>query len=343
MDELENPISISELPPARVLLYYAFDWDDNILVMPTKIHMEKRVGDRWIPTTVSTRKFAEIRNDSENWRILENNPAKAFGEFRDNGPRGSEAFYEDVRDACQSKDFGPSWDDFIECLKNACIFAIITARGHEAEALRMGIEWIIDEYLSPDDKYMMYNNLLKFQHFFGATDQIARIPQELYGQGKFSENTLVKNYLDKCPLIGVSAPSRGGSSLEPEQAKKLALLGFKEKVNRWAKTIGVKAVVGFSDDDLGNVLSIEELFDEIDHERLTNIQKLVLKSTKNPQKIKVTTWDFKRNNESNSPKFDGTQTSVLPFAEWHSTPQHPHGFWVETQSVLSFGNWIKNT
>jgi hypothetical protein len=51
MDELEN--SIRELPPARVLLYYAFDWDDNILVMPTKIHMEKRVGDRWIPTTVS--------------------------------------------------------------------------------------------------------------------------------------------------------------------------------------------------------------------------------------------------------------------------------------------------
>ena len=325
MDKPEN--STGELSSDRVLLYYAFDWDDNILNMPTKIHMERRVGDNWIPESVSTHKFAQIRNDRENWRILDNDPSKAFSEFRDNGPRGIGAFYEDVRYSCQSKDFGPSWEDFLECLRSACIFAIITARGHESEAIRLGIEWIIDEYLSDDDRYIMYNNLLKFNYFFGDADQMPRIPKELYGRGRFSENILVKNYLDECPLIGVAAPSREGSSLEPEQAKKIALLEFKDKVNRWAKGLGVKAVVGFSDDDIRNVRSIEELFDGIDHERLTNIQKLVLKSTKNPQKIEVTTWDFKKKNESNSPNFDGTQANVLPFTKWNNMTQrlYPKG------------------
>ena len=26
---------------------YSFDWDDNILFMPTKIHLDKKVGEGW--------------------------------------------------------------------------------------------------------------------------------------------------------------------------------------------------------------------------------------------------------------------------------------------------------
>ena len=54
----------------QYLHYYAFDWDDNILNMPTVIHMDKLVGDEWIPTDVSTADFAEVRNDKENWRLI---------------------------------------------------------------------------------------------------------------------------------------------------------------------------------------------------------------------------------------------------------------------------------
>ena len=35
---------ISESGPSEYLLYYAFDWDDNILFMPTVIHMERKEG-----------------------------------------------------------------------------------------------------------------------------------------------------------------------------------------------------------------------------------------------------------------------------------------------------------
>ena len=43
---------------------YSFDWDDNILNMPTHIHLEKMVGDEWIPVDVSTSEFAEMRQRS---------------------------------------------------------------------------------------------------------------------------------------------------------------------------------------------------------------------------------------------------------------------------------------
>jgi hypothetical protein len=316
--------------PRRVLLYYAFDWDDNILFMPTKIHMQKKEGETWTDESISTHKFAAVRGDSQNWRIKDGDPSKAFCEFRDTGPRGDSAFYEDVRYSCQNKDFGPSWNDFIECLINGSLFSIITARGHEDQTLRKGVEWIIDEFLSEEEKYSMYNHLLKFNYlFFSDVENLPRIPKELYNNGKFSTNTLVSSYLDECSFVGVSAPSREGSAQQPEEAKKIALLEFKERVNKWAGSLGVKAVVGFSDDDIKNVRTISQLFDQVDNEKFPSIEKLVLKSTGNPQNLVKTVWDFKQN-ESNFPTFDGLQASVIPFTKWNNMtqrlyPKGPHG------------------
>ena len=83
----------NESTEERYLKYYALDFDDNILNMPTVIHMEHLVNGEWIPTDVSTAEFAEVRGDKENWRTQED----AFSEFRDNGPRGMNAFLEDVK------------------------------------------------------------------------------------------------------------------------------------------------------------------------------------------------------------------------------------------------------
>ena len=46
----------------RDLKYYIFDWDNNILHMPTLIHLERRTdrGD-WVPHAVSTAVFSVIR------------------------------------------------------------------------------------------------------------------------------------------------------------------------------------------------------------------------------------------------------------------------------------------
>lgn len=264
----------------KYLLYYAFDWDDNILNMTTVIHMEHLVDGEWIPEDVSTSRFAEVRGDKDNWRILGGDPELAFSEFRDNGPRGEVAFLEDVKESISNGKFGPAWDDFKECLSKGSLFAIITARGHESGAMRRGVEWIIDNVLSEEEIYSMYNNLLKFAYLFRDENEYPRILK-----GQPSKDRLVSLYLDNCDFVGVSAPSRGGSPANPEKAKEDALLEFKNKINTFSEKIGFDAKVGFSDDDLGNVKHIEDLIDNLHNEQFPRIKEMVVKGTKDPENI----------------------------------------------------------
>jgi hypothetical protein len=296
----------------RVLLFYSFDWDDNILYMPTVIHMDKLIDGEWVPTDVSTAEFAQVRSDKQNWRIINNDPVSAFSEFRDFGPRGEGAFLQDVKKAISLKRFGPSWDDFIECLSSGCLFAIITARGHESKTMRTGIEWIIDNILSENEVFNMYNNILKFTYLYKEQEKFDRILK-----GKPSESSLVKIYLDNCDFVGVSAPSRGGTPDNPEKAKEEALLSFKERINRLASNVGLKAMIGFSDDDLGNVKHIEDLIDNLNHEQFPNIVKYVVKGTKDPENITKRIRDIEPFTET-SHQTPGLESSIMPFTQFNN-------------------------
>ena len=55
---------VNEEVANRDFKYYIFDWDDNILHMPTKIRMEYRPdGGEWRPVEMSTSTFALVRAD----------------------------------------------------------------------------------------------------------------------------------------------------------------------------------------------------------------------------------------------------------------------------------------
>lgn len=293
---------------SEYLLYYAFDWDDNILNMPTVIHMDKKVNGEWVPTSVSTSQFAEVREDSENWRVINNEPDEAFSEFRDFGPRGVNAFVEDVKRAISQGSYGPAWEDFIECLTNGSIFAIITARGHESDALRLGVEYIIDEVLTKDEQYEMYNNLIKFDYEFNRKETNKII------NGKPSDNETVKKYLDHCDLVGVSSPSRGGSPAGPEKAKEDALMEFKAKINKFAENLGKKAKIGFSDDDLKNVKHVEDLVDNLNHEQFPNIIHYVVKGTNDPNSITKKIRNIELNESDH--QATGMESSVLSLTQF---------------------------
>ncbi len=300
---------VSEGLVSDYLLYYAFDWDDNILMMPTKIIMQKRVGDEWVEQPVSTAEFAEVRTDTENWRI---DYDVAFIEFRDQGSRGDNAFLEDVKTAISQQKFGPAWIDFIECLVNGSIFAIITARGHEAPAMKKGVEWIIDNILTEPQLYDMYNNLRKFEYLFDMETESDRILT-----GVPSQNELIQNYLDSCEFVGVSAPSRGGSPANPEKAKEDALLLFKQKINDYAERLGRVAKVGFSDDDLKNVKHIEDLVDNLHNEQFPNIVEIVVKGTKDP--LNITKKVLRRGEQEiteTSHQTPGLENSVLTLTQF---------------------------
>jgi hypothetical protein len=300
---------ISESRESDYLLYYAFDWDDNILNMPTKIHMEHLVNGEWVQIEVSTAEFAEVRNDKDNWRIDYN---VAFIEFRDQGERGDNAFLEDAKTAISQGKLGPAWDDFIECLSNGSIFAIITARGHESGPMRKGIEWIIDNVLTEDQIYQMYNQLVKYSYIFGETN----VEYERILRGQPSQNKLVKLYLDSCEYVGVSSPSRGGSPDNPEKAKEDALLDFKAKVNDYAKNVGISAKIGFSDDDLKNVKHIEDLIDSLRNEQFPNIVEFVVKGTKDPKNITKKVLSREEPVIETSQQNTGMEGSVLKFTQF---------------------------
>ena len=327
--ELRKHANIME---SKTLLYYAFDWDDNILNMTTVIHMEHLIDGEWIPEDVSTSKFAEVRGDKENWRILGGNPELAFSEFRDNGPRGVDAFLEDVKESISNGRFAPAWPKFIKCLTNGAIFAIITARGHEPEGMRKGIEYVIDEVLDDTQKEDMYRHLLKFANLFNVPD-VDSIPRIL--RGVPSENILVKEYLDLCHLVGVSAPSRGGSPANPEASKEEALIDFIRDANMYASRIGYTAKVGFSDDDPGNVRHVIHALskDDLNHEKMWPfVSKIVVIDTHIPDDVIETDIQTRRPQdlEIQSEGMDPLKQSVLGYTQFGNMtgklyPKGPEG------------------
>jgi len=298
------------------LHYFALDWDDNILHMPTKILMDKKVGDQWQPTEVSTAKFAEVRND---------NPTEAFSEFRDTGLRGSDAFLEDVKTAISQKAFAPSWEAFIKCLSGGDLFAIITARGHEPESIRRGVEYVIDNVLtkmpSLNPGYSMademFQQLKKFQLAFRVDNS-----DESQLKGMPSQNPLVSKYLDSCSFYGVRSPSFAkefgeASASNPEVAKEMALNFFVERCNDFGQRIGAKSVsVGFSDDDPKNVEHVEKFFKEKLPSMGGGVKLSLYKTTDPTIKGGEVTKFIETSHQT-----PGLESSILPFTKWNNMTQ----------------------
>ncbi len=266
-----------------VLRYFAFDWDDNILNMPTQIHMEQKVNDQWVPVDVSTEEFAKVRND-KNYQLpgadkgdMQESMRLAFCEFRDNGPRGDSAFIEDVMTALNESKFAPAWNDFLKCLSEGAIFSIITARGHEPSTIKKAVEYVIDNYLAVTPSMNpgrtladeMYQNLRKFKFYFDSLS--GEEQKEL--KGPPSSNPLIQEYLSHCDFFGVSSKDFAerfgeGSAYNPEESKKKAIDYCIQKCINWAELLEEKlktSVVvkfGMSDDDPKNSAHIMDYFSE---------------------------------------------------------------------------------
>jgi hypothetical protein len=309
------------------LHYWAFDWDDNILHMPTTILMDKIEGDNWSPVEVSTSEFAVVRNDKENYRLRNDNPTEAFSQFRDTGPRGKSAFIEDVKKALSTQELGPSWEKFVTCLTDGAIFAIITARGHEPETIKFAVEYIIDNILSDDEKYLMYNNCLKHAYFFDKDIEFERM-----AKGTLSKTNLIKTYLEHCDFYGVSSDSfkqefGEASAQNPEQAKEMALHKFIDKCNEYGERIGAKSVsVGFSDDDPKNVEHVRVMFKEksalshdFGHELKLSLHKTTDRTLKGGEITKFRKGEEIQVSEAtDSVQAPGMASSVMSFTQYNN-------------------------
>ncbi len=247
----------------RDLKYYIFDWDDNILHMPTYIHLERRLSNgSWVPHLVSTALFSVIRNDTERYRPPEGDWEKAFVEFRDFATDDESKFLKDARAALDRVLAGgekapPSFRTFRRTLVEGRLFAIVTARGHHSDTLRRGVELFIERALSPDEKLQMLRNLrgylvcYKGEAFNAALDDAG----------------VIRYYLGLNKYHAVTSPQFRelveGVLPDPERSearKQFAIRDFLEHLFGIIGSMDVRKPisVGFSDDDPANVRAVEE-------------------------------------------------------------------------------------
>lgn len=273
---LNTKSTLVNKPVSPELKYYAFDWDDNIVHMPTKIILLDINGKEVL---MSTKDFANYRTDiGINQFLFEGHVVCNYAPrpFRYFGSEGNTKFLFDSSVA----ELGPAWNDYKEAINNGSIFAIITARGHSPEIIKEAVLNHIENNFAGISKDLLLKNLKKYRAIVCTKLQ--------------SDSQLIASYLDLnryCPVSYMVTED----AATPEEAKVIAMASFVKYVKNMAismqktaylkngisnKFIPKKVSIGFSDDDEINVLSIKNYFESIN-------QKINLYSTKGGIKKKL--------------------------------------------------------
>jgi hypothetical protein len=233
--------------------YYAFDWDDNLLFMPTSIIL---LSDKDDEVPMSTEDFAEHRQQIGKEPF--NYKGTAIVDFAPNPFRNfrSEGDKRFVLDSMLAQP-GPSWNDFVECINGGSIFAIITARGHNPKTLKEAVyNLIMSNHLGINSKTLS-GNLKRYRNLGGDVNVEDK-----------TISTLTKNelneYLNLCRFEPVTFGD--GDASNPEEGKIKAMRNFIVYCKEMAQEIGEKAffkndivnneiepIIGFSDDDERNI------------------------------------------------------------------------------------------
>ncbi len=260
---------VNEEVAGRDFKYYIFDWDDNILHMPTKIRLEHLEDNGvWKPVEVSTATFAMVRSDTEHYRAPGGVWAEAFRNFEDDPPDagGPNRFIDDTITALKrvsaGEKPGPSYNALKKTLREGRIFAIVTARGHSPQTIKKAVRVFIDLALSGEDREQMMSNLRGYRQWIDGV-----------GDGEFgTDEEELEYYLSMCRYSAVTYEgfkermaadpiyqeklASATLSSKPELAKEFAIRDFVEHIFHMLRRSGKinrSVSIGFSDDDKGNV------------------------------------------------------------------------------------------
>lgn len=220
--------------------YYAFDWDDNIVNMPTKIFLKDQDGEEIGMSTDDYAEYRELVGKKEfryKGKVVVGFAENPYRNFR--YPTGDKAFLEDALRAEPAK----AWGDFVECINNGSIFAIITARGHHPETLRSAVKQYINAYYKGISKDKLIDSLDKYREAAAMSTYD-------------SDDEKIEEYLNLCRFYPVTYG--GGDPAGPEKAKVKAMKEFIAYVKDLNQQLDVK--VGFSDDDPGNIKHMKKNF-----------------------------------------------------------------------------------
>lgn len=250
--EIISEIIQDQMKPT--MKYYAFDWDDNLMYMPTKIYLKDEDGNS---VGMSTEDFAEYRSEVGKEPFeYEGHTIVGFDDdaFRDFKVTGDKKFLVDAMKAPT----GPAWGDFVEAVNNGSIFAIVTARGHTPSVLKNGVYNLIKKNKHGINEKELVKNLRKYR--------------EIADEDEMTDDELIRTYLEMCKWHPVTFGE--GSAANPEELKVSAMKQFMEYVRNLSQRLQEKAYmknkisnyftpyIGFSDDDLKNVQTMKKHFDD---------------------------------------------------------------------------------
>ena len=250
--EIISEIIQDQMKPT--MKYYAFDWDDNLMYMPTKIYLKDENGNS---VGMSTEDFAEYRSEVGKEPFeYEGHTIVGFDDdaFRDFRVTGDKQFLVDSMKAPT----GPAWNDFVEAVNNGSIFAIVTARGHTPSVLKNSVYNLIKKNKHGLNRQELIKNLKKYRDIADEEDM--------------TDDELIKTYLEMCKWHPVTFGE--GSAANPEELKVSAMKQFMEYVRNLSQRLQEKAFmknkisnyftpfIGFSDDDLKNVETMKRHFDD---------------------------------------------------------------------------------
>lgn len=261
---------VNESVRGRDLKYYVFDWDDNVLCMPTRIHMErKNAAGEWKPHLCSTAAFSIIRKDTEHYRYPQNERELAFVEFQDEFTHlGGGNFIKDLDLALDEILSGrkappPSFATFRKTLIEGRLFAIVTARGHREETLRAGVRRFIERALTPVEREVMLINLRGYDYCF---DNEQTFP---------SQSAVLQHYLSLCHYHAITSPDfkariadEAPGVCASEELKQFAIQDFIDHLVSILDKTGMAALrlpisIGFSDDDRHNVAAVRDYIENV--------------------------------------------------------------------------------
>ncbi len=263
---------VNEEVAKRDFKYYIFDWDDNILHMPTKIKMEHKTKNGvWVPVEVSTATFALVRTDTEHYRPPADGGWKeAFKHFADpENDAEPNRFIEDTMTALARVAGGekpsPSYSTFCKTLVEGRIFAIVTARGHAPSTIEKAVRLFIDVALTPLERQIMMSNLRGYRKCFDKVEKFGTDEEELDYYLRMCRYAAVtydgfKKRMADDPIYSEKLAFAAASS-KPELAKEFAIRDFVEHVFHMLQRTGGlsrSVAIGFSDDDKGNVKSVSK-------------------------------------------------------------------------------------
>jgi hypothetical protein len=140
--------------------YYSFDWDDNIVHMPTKIILQDNQGNEVGMSTydfgIYREMIGKVNFEYQNKTIV----GFAKDSFRFFRKENDHLFLENILLATPA----PAFEDFKEAINNGSVFSIITARAHTPSTIREGIKIYIYSNFNGISKDKLIESLKQYRY-----------------------------------------------------------------------------------------------------------------------------------------------------------------------------------